>query len=246
MGLKGRSRKEYYHLVSMNNTLLTHTVADKVYQNQGNKPVLDNIPESATSILDVGCGYGDNARILMRNDRIIDGITLSEQEAESASKFLSSVFIHNLENGLPPEVTRQYDVVICSHVLEHIAYPTQLLSDIRKHLSPTGILIVALPNIMAYSSRLKLIRGDFDYEDSGIWDNTHLRWYTFKTGKLLLESNGFSVIKATVSGDIPLLSVLGKINYNVRQSIYKILSRISPGLFGGQLLYVAKKTGRDV
>lgn len=224
----------------MNHISLTNTVAEKVYKNQGNKPVLDNIPASATKILDIGCGYGDNARILMRQDRIIDGITLSEQEAESASQFLSSVFIYNLENGLPSEINRQYDVIICSHVLEHIAYPTKLLSDIKKCLTPSGILIVALPNIMAYNSRWKLLTGNFDYEESGVWDNTHLRWYTFKTGKQLLESNGFLVVKAMVSGDIPLLSLFGRISYTIRQSIYKALSTISPGFFGGQLLYVAQ------
>ena len=82
--------------------------------------------------MDVGCGAGNNARILKELGKIVDGITFSDEEVKLASKYCRTVFKHNLETGLPEETDSSYDVVLCSHMLEHIAYPEKLLSDIRE------------------------------------------------------------------------------------------------------------------
>ena len=212
----------------------------KIYSNKGNVAVLSEVNGQNLLILDVGCGGGDNSRVLVNNGHTTDGITLSESEAAICKTFMRHVFIHNLETGLPALTPKSYDYVICSHVLEHIGYPNQLLSDIRNVLKNEGRLIVALPNVMHYQSRIKLLLGKFDYEESGIWDNTHLRWYTFASGRRLLEENGFEVIKGNVDGDIPLLSVFGFIPRSIRKNLFSFLSFFSKGFFGNQLIYVAK------
>lgn len=217
------------------------TVSEKTYSNQGNADVLAEVFRLLKKghVLDIGCGVGDNARVLSRNGYIVDGITLSPDEAAMAKPFLDQVFIKNLEEGLPA-LERKYDLIICSHVLEHIAFPTKLMADLRSVLKPEGVLIVALPNLMHYRSRFRLLMGNFDYEESGIWDETHLRWYTFKTGKDLLLKYGFTVEKAWVGGDLPFLRVLKIIPVEYRKFIYFLFTCISKGLFGGQLLYTAK------
>jgi SAM-dependent methyltransferase len=217
------------------------TVSEKTYSNQGNADVLAEVFRHLKKgyILDVGCGVGDNARVLSQNGYIVDGITLSPGEAAMAKPFLDQVFIKNLEEGLPT-LERQYDLVICSHVLEHIAFPAKLMADLKFVLKPKGLLIVALPNLMHYRSRFKLLMGNFDYEESGIWDETHLRWYTFKTGRDLLLKYGFTIEKAWVAGDLPFLRLLKIIPVKYRKFIYVLLTRISKGFFGSQLLYTAK------
>lgn len=178
---------------------------EKVYSNKGNTDVLNLIPAVAKYILDIGCGDGSNALLLVERNCIVDGITLSEREKLEAAKIMRQVFNHNAENGLPFDGSNLYDAVICSHVLEHICYPQQLMNDIYRVLKPNGVLIVALPNIMHYSARWSLMKGDFKYEDAGLWDYTHFRWYTFKTGRQLLEQHRFKVEIATVTGELPLI-----------------------------------------
>ncbi|MBK8515217.1 MAG: class I SAM-dependent methyltransferase [Saprospiraceae bacterium] len=219
------------------------SVINKIYANTGNDSVLSLIDLSKKhKILDIGCGRGDNAKILNQYGHIIDGITLSEEEAIEAQKYMRNVLIHNLEYGLPQAIlSREYDIIICSHVLEHICYPTKVLLDIHRVLKKEGNIIVALPNLMHYKSRIQLLFGNFNYKDTGVWDYTHFRWYTFKTGRNLLEKSGFKVENAEVSGDIPLLTILNFIPSNVRQKIFSLLTFFSKGLFGGQLLYVATK-----
>lgn len=217
--------------------------SEKKYKNNGNADVLSLVIGQNIRVLDVGCGGGDNARILSQKGYKIDGITISKIELECAAPFLESGYLFNLELGLPSELQKDaYDYVICSHVLEHICYPEKLINDIKRVLKPDGFLIVALPNIMHYKSRWQILKGNFNYKDSGIWDYTHFRWYTYKTGKELLEQYGFQILLASVTGEIPAKSILGKIlSESFMKKIYSFLTGWSKGLFGYQLLYKACK-----
>lgn len=217
-------------------------ITEKVYANEGNPDVLALVDTNCKYVLDVGCGAGDLARALQGKGMIVDGITISSDEIERAKPFLRNAYLQDLENGLPANIAGDYDVVICSHVLEHICYPDKLLKDIRAALKPNGSLVVALPNIMHYKSRMQLIAGNFKYQSQGLWDYTHFRWYTFQTGRKLLEGHGFVVEHAAVSGELPFNSIFSKIlPSGLRKSIYKGLTSISRGFFGYQLLYKARK-----
>jgi SAM-dependent methyltransferase len=218
------------------------TSAAKVYSyKKGNPYVIGLVPEKAKLILDIGCGAGDTGEILTGQGYVVDGITLSEEEKQVAGKVLRNVYVHNVEQGLPDAVNDKYDVIILSHVLEHICYPQRLLKDIRSRLSPDGILIIALPNLMHFNSRWKLTFGNFKYQEYGIWDYTHFRWYTFKSAQAMLEENNYTVEKADVSGWIPFDHRLKAITPSgLRNGLFRVLKKISPGLFGFQLLYVAR------
>lgn len=213
--------------------------SDKVYFDEGNSDVVEIIGKGTCKILDVGCGAGSNAKILKSWGHIVDGVTISSEEGTLASKFLREVYIHDLEKGLPTEICEsEYDFVLCSHVLEHITYPDQLLVDIRRVLKKRGYLLVALPNIMHYSSRFQLLRGNFDYDRAGIFDYTHTRWYTFETAKQLLIANNFEIVFAGVTGKIPAYSVL---KYFVpdflQRRIFSLLASVSKGFFGYQMIF---------
>lgn len=216
-------------------------IKEKSYHNAGKKDVI-NYLTTPGKVLDIGCGGGDHAKVLQASGFDVDGITISEIEFVESRSYLRKCYLFNLENGLPEEViNEQYDYVICAHVLEHICYPEKLLHCVHSCLTKDGILIVALPNLFHYKSRLELMKGNFHYTSAGIWDNTHFKWYTFSTGRILLEENGFEITKATVTGDLPGNSFFSKIlSKKMSLKIYNGLTRISPGLFGYQLLYTAR------
>lgn len=216
-------------------------IQEKNYQNTGNSDVLALLIKVG-KVLDVGCGAGDNAKFLKPLGYEVDGITISEIELEQSQPFLRKGYLFNLENGLPLEViNEQYEYVICSHVLEHICYPDKLLKNIHSCLAEKGTLIVALPNLFHYKSRWELVKGNFNYTASGIWDNTHFKWYSYLTGKTLLEENGFEIIHQTVTGDLPVNSFFSKVlSKKTCVKLYNGLKVISPGLFGYQLLYTVR------
>jgi ubiquinone/menaquinone biosynthesis C-methylase UbiE len=217
--------------------------SEKIYINSGNEDVLKLVTRPNCKILDAGCGSGSLAQILSDMGHQVNGITISAKEYEAAGKFLQTVYLHNLETGLPENVLHsQYDYVICSHVLEHIVYPDKLLKDIYRVLKPGGFLVVALPNIMHYKSRLQLLAGKFSYQEAGIWDYTHVKWYTFDSAQKLLVDHGFQIELANVTGELPFNSLFSKIfSSNLRKAVFSFLISISKGFFGYQLLFKVKK-----
>ncbi len=217
------------------------SVRTKVYANTGNPEVIRWVPDGTRSILDLGCGAGGNAGALAGRADRIDGVTLSEDEAAIAREVCREVFVHNLEEGLPHGTHPPYDVVLASHVIEHICFPAKLLRDVAAQLAPGGRLIVALPNLMNFKYRFPLFFGKFEYQDGGIMDNTHFRWYTFKSGRRLLEAHGFRVVSAYASGHFPMPLIGRLVPSAIRRWIDRCAARISPGFFGIQLIYVAVK-----
>ena len=167
------------------------------------------------------------------------GITISSREKEAASRFCTQVHLHDLESGLPPDVSGKFDLAIFSHVLEHIRNPSRILQDVRKVLSGGGRVLVALPNILFWKYRLEFLLGRFEYEETGIMDSTHVHFYTFQSGKRLLETNGFKLIESAVEGSFPLRP-LRRIMPDAARSIDRLACRLWPGCYGYQLLYVAE------
>jgi 2-polyprenyl-3-methyl-5-hydroxy-6-metoxy-1,4-benzoquinol methylase len=222
--------------------IATHQIDVKVYGNNGNENALREVPSSAMTVLDIGCGRGDNARHLKERGMMVDGISISEKEIALAAPYLRAGVLYDVEQGLPGDIKQnKYDVIICSHIIEHIRYPERLLEDVRLIMKPESVFIVALPNIMHYGSRWELMKGNFNYEESGIWDNTHVKWYTFQSARQLLSQNGFDIVKADVTGTIPFLSVLKKIIPGKTQKvIFNVLKGVSKGFFGYELLLVSK------
>ena len=64
------------------NKLTKDLYNNKVYGNKGNKDVIDQIHDKSKTILDVGCGAGDNARILKSLNKFVTAITISKNESE--------------------------------------------------------------------------------------------------------------------------------------------------------------------
>lgn len=136
----------------------------------------------------------------------------------------------------PAAVSAPYDVLLAAAVLEHLKYPERLLQDARSLLKPGARVIVSLPNVAHWSIRLRLLRGVFDYEDYGIMDRTHLRLYTAKTGRELLESQGYPVEQVAIAG-----SGLQNILNNAARRLGRPLpSPIAPGLLAYELIYIAR------
>ena len=197
--------------------------------------------ENGSSILDIGCGSGDLA-LSMKEDNsiVVDGITISPAEAIAASSVLDNCYCFDLENGLPREtLSKEYDIVIMSHVLEHICYPESLLRDLQELPNKDLKIAVAIPNLMHYRYRLKILMGKFDYEESGIMDYTHFRWYTFKSASDLFIQNGFNVERTGYSIWLPFGRILNKIpNEKVKDYLKNLFSFFSKELFAWEMIFI--------
>lgn len=214
--------------------------SERVYENAGNQELLKLVSRLPPGrVLDCGCGAGDNARAFASRGWEVVGITVSPGEKSKASRFCTHVHLHDLESGLPPDVSGVFDLIVFSHLIEHLRNPSRILQDAHKVLAVGGHIAVALPNVLYWRYRLQFVVGRFEYEEGGIMDNTHVHFYTFQSGKRLLETHGFQLIESTVEGSFPLRP-LRRIMPGAARSLDRLACRLWPGCFGYQLLYVAK------
>lgn len=197
-------------------------------------------------VLDVGCGEGFMAERIQQMGNHVTGIDVLPQ-AQRQSGFDQYVQA-DLDQGIDVQVPalrgREFDKVLLLDVLEHLRRPDQLLRDCRALLRANGHLIVSVPNVANITVRLMLLLGRFQYTERGILDKTHLRFFTRKTVRQLLEANGYRIVgqKMTI---MPLELVLGlRPDHFVMRMLQRVLiacTAVLPGLFGYQTFLTAQK-----
>jgi SAM-dependent methyltransferase len=211
-----------------------------IYLNDGNNFLLELLPKGNGKVLDCGCGAGDNARILQSQGWEVTGITSQVAEEKLASRFCKSVIIADLDAGMPREIG-PYDIILFSHILEHLKDPIKILMESKKMLVPGGLIGVALPNFLYYKNRLDFLLGKFEYSpEGGLIDKTHLRFFTFKSGAALLEAADFKILQKKTDGNFPLWKARQVLPESLIKFLNHLANRFLPGLFGYQCVYIAR------
>lgn len=148
------------------------------------------LPEKCDRVLEIGCGSGATLGWLRQQQHALRtvGVEIAESAAETARGFADEVYCLDFERHDLPGDADQFDLVLCLDVLEHMVDPWKVVDRLAsKYLDTGGTLIVSLPNVRHYSVVLPLLFGGrWDYEDAGLLDRTHLRFFTKASAKNLL------------------------------------------------------------
>lgn len=220
--------------------------ADKFYSNKGNEPLLEMIDSNVETVLDVGCGAGDNAKWLRDAGRKkIYGLTISRSEYEQAALYMEQCWLEDIEiSELSCLNNLKFDLILFSHVLEHLREPCEVIARFVPYLRKKGTMLIAVPNVLFWRHRMDFILGKFEYQQAGTMDNTHLRFYTYFTADecLLSKSPHMKLICKRVEGSVPLW---GLRRYILPRQVCHLIDdwggKIMPNLFGGQVLIKAQR-----
>jgi len=138
------------------------------------------IPPGSGRVLDVGCATGELGAALKGQERAreVVGMELSPVAAAMARARLDDVIEGDLETAEAAYPDGSFDVLIYADVLEHLKNPWAVAARHRRLLRPGGRVVVSLPNIGHYSTLLMLLRQEWQYQEMGIMDYTHLRFFT--------------------------------------------------------------------
>lgn len=153
------------------------------------------LPSHSGRVLDLGCGSGETSSQLKKMGKCdwVCGIEGQKEISLAARNKLDSVIHTNLDQ-FDFVFDEPFDLVLALDILEHLVDPWSAVKKVHGLLRPGGVFLVSLPNVRHLRVLLPLLfKGDWRYQTEGILDSTHLRFFTLKTAKELLESAGFKI-----------------------------------------------------
>ena len=215
--------------------------AGKVYGNAGNLPLLALVPREARRVFDIGCGAGDNARILRERGHEVYGVTASAREAELAAAVCSEVVVCDVETSTPSLQARG-DLLLCSHVLEHLRDPSEVLGRLAALLEPNAWCAIAVPNMAHWRLRVQLMTGDWTRTEAGALDRTHLQFWSYTSAPSMLAGTPFELVRCAAEFSVPLWP-LRRLAAPLARTIDRTLGPLRPNLFAGQTLMLLRRRG---
>jgi predicted TPR repeat methyltransferase len=194
-------------------------------------------------VLDLGCSSGLLSARVRHLGHEITAVDVLEVPGvrDRVDRFIQA----DLDRGLPPEVAEHgaYDVVLAADILEHLREPEQMLAQLRDLLVPRGLLIASVPNFGHWYARGRAALGLFDYDQRGVLDRGHVRFFTRRGIRRRLERAGFSIIRQEATG-LPLEVLLS--GGGVVRRVLRALDRLAvvawPTLFGYQFVFQCETT----
>jgi len=147
-------------------------------------------------VLDVGCGYGGAGKLIKaKYTAEVHGIDINGRAADKARIYYDSVISGNIEQDDTLFEANYFDFILCADVLEHLSDPWKVLRRLKNYLKNDGQIAASIPNIRNAYTIIKLLDGSFDYQEFGVLDDTHLRFFTYRSSIKLFERSGFKVEK---------------------------------------------------
>lgn len=172
------------------------------YYEQANPDLLYRIPVQAQRVLEVGCGAGSlgAAYKALNPDAVVVGLELNALQAERARSQLHYVITVDVDQCPTPELpdglgtaTAPFDCLVYGDVLEHLRDPQAVLQQQLPWLASDGVVLACIPNVQHWSVLHNLLAGHWPQQDQGLFDRTHLRWFTREGMVALMQACGLVV-----------------------------------------------------
>jgi SAM-dependent methyltransferase len=155
--------------------------------------LLPFIPETARSLLELGCGEAALGALIKKRQRCrVVGVELDPDAAAVARKRIDDVYCGDVRH-IVELLDEQFECIVTSEILEHVDDPWSLLAELRRITTKGGRLVVSIPNVANASIVGDLLHGRFDYTYIGLTCAGHLRFFTRSTLAELFEIAGWTV-----------------------------------------------------
>jgi SAM-dependent methyltransferase len=160
-------------------------------------------------LLDVGCGNGTLLKLLQRRGFDVFGYESSDEAARIANdegvNVVSGETLETAEFG-----AASLDIVTLFHVMEHVPEPRAILAEVRRILRPSGRILVQVPNIESWQSKL-----------------CGARWYGLDVPRHIINYSSYSIRRLLLDCGFRIRRVR---HFNLRDNAAAFASSISPGL----------------
>lgn len=172
-----------------------HASNSDTYYNRERPSIVGLVRAAPNVVLDLGCGAGAVGGRLLRDGKAstVVGVELFASAAQEAARHYSKVHTGDIEEMTLPYAAH-FDYVLCGDILEDLKDPYGVVKRIHGWLKDDGRLICSVPNVRHWKVLADLaFRGAWDYQDAGVMDRTHLRFFTRRSCVNMLRDAGFEV-----------------------------------------------------
>jgi 2-polyprenyl-3-methyl-5-hydroxy-6-metoxy-1,4-benzoquinol methylase len=147
-------------------------------------------------VLELGASSGYMTRVLQQRGCRVTAIEYDPEAGAELALVADDTIIGDLNDlSLLGGISGRYDVVLAGDVFEHLIRPLDVLRAAVELLEPDGAVVLSVPNVAHADLRLSLLQGRFDYQETGVLDETHLRWFTHRTLVDMLTAAGLVVVE---------------------------------------------------
>ena len=162
--------------------------------------ILDRVNSNST-VLEFGPANGRMTKYLKEKLNCkVYAVEIDSKSAKDAEQFCEKIIVDDVEKytWLKEFSDIQFDYIIFADVLEHLYFPQKVLEKSKSLLQENGSILISVPNIAHNAIIMELLNGDFTYRETGLLDNTHIRFFTKTTLDILL--NDIKLYKAYETG----------------------------------------------
>jgi 2-polyprenyl-6-hydroxyphenyl methylase/3-demethylubiquinone-9 3-methyltransferase len=155
-------------------------------------------------VFDLGCGNGSIAAALNEEGYNVIGVDPSEDGIRQAK--LAHPDLKVYQGSAYDDLAEQYGqfpVVISLEVVEHIYFPRKYAACIFSLLERGGVAIISTPYHSYWKNLALALTGKLDAHFTALWDYGHIKFWSFKTLRSLLQETGFSSVQFLRVGRIP-------------------------------------------
>jgi len=151
------------------------------------------LPSEYSKVLEVGCGNG-SFRYSLNSDCEYWGVEPQTIAHKSATEKLDKTLLGTYQEVAKDLPDNYFDLIICNDVIEHMSDHDEFLDEIRIKMKDNAYIVGAIPNVRFFPNLfLLMIKKDWEYQDEGILDRTHLRFFTRKSLIRTLKQHGYSI-----------------------------------------------------
>lgn len=218
------------------------------------KKTIKCIGDAKGKMLDVGCGNGEFTALFESPERELYGVDLVENNVKLAIKKGINAKKCDLNNEKLPFKDKEFDILLCSEVIEHIFDTERFAGELKRVLKDGGALIISVPNVACWYNRGVLLLGKLPfYIESGSTKSFgtlfngepmgHVKAFTKKSLIELLEYTGFK-IEEVKGSKINLSSHCTKKRHFAGNGIFKFFEHVFcsvPSLASNIIIRASKK-----
>lgn len=158
-------------------------------------------------LFEVGCGNGSVASEVTSHGWRVTGVDPSRQGIRHGRARHPDIDLH--QGSAYDNLADQYGcypVVLSLEVVEHVFDPRRYAATIFSLLEPGGTAIISTPYHSYIKNLAMAILGRMDAHFTALWDDGHIKFWSYKTLSCLLAEAGFVDIRFERVGRIPSLA----------------------------------------